>query len=225
MKRLRAIGYVRVSTGRQEAGPEVQVAALALAAQVKGWHLDLRREKAASAKSLEGRPVLAQALDDLRSGQADMLAVSRLDRLSRSVADFAHLLGTAHREGWHLACLDLDVDTTTSAGRFMAHVMAAVAEFERGIISERTRDAMAVKKAEGKHMGRRSALDPATTARIVQLHRDGHGPTAICQQLTDDGTPTATGAGRWHPASIRRVILWEQARQSSSASAGVPLAS
>lgn len=204
-KQLRVIGYVRVSTDRQEIGPEVQVAALAAQAAVRGWQLDLRREDAASAESLAGRPVLAQALEDLRTGQADMLAVSKLDRLSRSVADFARMLDDAERQGWHQACLDLDVDTCTIMGRGMAHIAAVFAEMERRI-SERTREGMATIKAQtGKHMGRPAQLDPATAARIQADYRAGVAPTAIARRLNLEGVPTANGAGKWWPGTVHHI--------------------
>ena len=80
---LRVIGYIRVSTSKQDIGPEVQAAALEAEATRHGWELTLYREDAASAKSLKNRPVLAGALADLKAGKADALAVSKLDRLSR----------------------------------------------------------------------------------------------------------------------------------------------
>ena len=112
----RVIGYVRVSTSKQEIGPDVQRAALDAEAARKGWQLDIRQENAASAKSLANRPQLAAALADLKAGRADVLAVSKLDRLSRNVADFAALLELSTKQGWALVCLDLNVDTTTPTG-------------------------------------------------------------------------------------------------------------
>jgi len=206
MRALSVIGYVRVSTDKQDIGPEVQVAALRAEAGHKGWALDLRREDAVSAKSLIGRPVLARALADLKAGRADMLAVSKLDRLSRNVADFARLLEDSDREGWHLACLDLAVDTSSTTGRAMAHVTAAFAEMERRRIGERTREGMARIKAEtGKHMGRPPTVAPAAVVRIRELRTDGLTLQAICDQLALDGIPTSSG-GRWWPATVRQIL-------------------
>ena len=130
---------MRVSTNKQEVGPEVTgKPSPTLSWPPSRWRLDIRREDATSAKSLTGRPVLAQALADLRAHRADVLAVSKLDRLSRSVADFAGLLEVAHREGWHVVCLDLAVDTTSITGRAMAQVTSVFAEMERRRIGERT---------------------------------------------------------------------------------------
>lgn len=205
-RKARAIGYIRVSTARQEVGPEVQAHDLTIAAETHGWTLDLRREDAASGKSLAGRPVLAQALADLRAGRADLLAVSKLDRVARSVGDFARLLEDAQREGWGLVCLNLGVDTSTATGKFMAHIMAAVAELEREIISERTREALAQIKADGRRLGRAPTLDPATADRIADLRSLGYSLREIAEDLTASGTPTATG-GQWWPATVRAVLL------------------
>lgn len=206
-KPMRVIGYVRVSTSKQDIGPEVQMLDLDMEAHAQGWQLEIRREDAASAKSLKGRPVLAAALADLRAGRADMLAVSKLDRLSRSVADFAQLLDDSHRQGWHIACLDLDVDTTTVTGRAMAQVTAVFAEMERRRIGERTRDAMARIKAEHpeRHLGRPATLAPATVARVHALRAEGHTLRGICDALTAEVVPTATG-GKWWPGTVRQVL-------------------
>ena len=202
----RAIGYIRVSTDKQEIGPEVQAETLTHWAASQGTEIDLRREDAASAKSLRGRPILARALADLKAGRADVLVVSKLDRLSRSVADFARILEDAEHQGWSVVCLDLSVDTRTVTGRAMAHVVATFAQMERERIGERTREGMAKIKAEtGKHMGRPVSLAPATAARIRELHGAGLSFKAIADRLTADTIPTAQG-GRWWPATIRGVL-------------------
>lgn len=204
---LRAIGYVRVSTAKQEIGPEVQVAALTAEAAHRGWALDLRREDAASAKSMKGRPVLAGALADLKAGRADVLAVAKLDRLSRSVADFARILEDADRQRWHVVCLDLGVDTTTITGRAMAQVTATFAEMERRRIGERTREGMAKIKAAhpDRHMGRPITLAPDAEQRIFALRAQGATLQGICDELTAEGVATATG-GRWWPATVAKVL-------------------
>ncbi|MBB6405910.1 recombinase family protein [Arthrobacter sp. AZCC_0090] len=146
----------------------MQLAALEAEAKRNGRKLTVYREDAASAKSLKNRPVLASALADLKAGTYEALAVSKLDRLSRSVADFAALLETSDRQRWALICLDLEIDTSTITGAAMAQVTCTFAEMERKKIAERTRDGVAKMKATtGKHMGRRSALPAPTVQRIV----------------------------------------------------------
>lgn len=203
---LTVIGYVRVSTNKQDIGPEVQIAALQTEADRNGWNLDIRRENAASAKSLRNRPVLAQTLVDLKAGKADALAVSKLDRLSRSVADFSGLLETATRQRWALICLDLGIDTSTITGAAMAQVTCTFAEMERKKIAERTRDGMAkIKTTTGKHMGRRSVLPQATVDRIHRERATGISMAKIADLLNGEGVPTATGR-TWHASTIRQVL-------------------
>lgn len=203
---LRVIGYVRVSTSKQDIGPVVQMAALEEAAAANGWDLDIRREDAASAASLKNRPVLAAALADLKAGRADALAVSKLDRLSRSVADFSAMLETASRQGWAVVSLDLGIDTTTITGAAMAQVTCTFAEMERKKIGERTRDGMAKIKANtGKHMGRRSVLPAETVARVRADRAAGLSMARIAETLNAEGVPTATGR-TWHASTIRQVL-------------------
>lgn len=203
---LRVIGYVRVSTNKQDIGPVVQVAALEDAARANGWELDIRREDAASAASLKNRPVLAEALADLKAGRADALAVSKLDRLSRSVADFATMLETANRQRWAVISLDLGIDTTTITGAAMAQVTVTFAEMERKKIGERTRDGMAkIKATTGKHMGRRSVLPPETVQRIRDNRTAGLSFARIAENLNAEGVPTATGR-TWHASTVRAVL-------------------
>lgn len=203
---LHVIGYVRVSTNKQDIGPDVQIAVLESEAARQGWTLDIRREEAASAKSLKNRPVLAAALADLKAGNADALAVSKLDRLSRSVADFAGILETASRQRWALVCLDLGIDTSTITGAAMAQVTCTFAEMERKKIAERTRDGMArIKATTGKHMGRRSTLPTETVARIHREREAGASMARIAETLNGEGVPTATGK-TWHASTIRQVL-------------------
>lgn len=205
-EQLRVIGYIRVSTSKQDIGPEVQVAALEHEATRNGWDLTIYREDAASAKSLKNRPVLALALADLKAGKADALAVSKLDRLSRNVADFAAMLETAHRQRWALICLDLNIDTSTITGAAMAQVTVTFAEMERKKIAERTRDGMAKIKANtGKHMGRVSVLPAETIARIQKDRAAGLSLGSIASNLNHEEVPTAAG-GKWHASTISKIL-------------------
>src|SRR3954454_10459293 len=98
----KAIGYCRVSTGEQVnsgAGLAAQRAALEAEASRRGWNLELVVEDGASAKDLN-RPALGAALARLDRGEADVLMVSKLDRLSRSVKDFGGLLDRATKRKW-----------------------------------------------------------------------------------------------------------------------------
>lgn len=204
------VAYLRVSTDEQAdsgAGLDAQRAAIEAEASRRGWtiaawHVDA----AASGKSLNGRPALAAALDAVRSRQAAALVVAKLDRLSRSLLDFAGLMASAQREGWNLVALDLGIDLSTPAGEFMANVMASAAQWERRIIGQRTRDALAAKRASGVRLGRPPVLDAATRQRIATAREQGSSLRAIAASLNADGVPTAQGGARWHASTVRAVL-------------------
>lgn len=201
------VGYTRVSTDEQAAsglGLDAQRAAIALAATARGWEVVWIEDAGYSAKSLK-RPGVERALHMLAKGQAQAVVVAKLDRLSRSVQDFAATMDTARRQGWALVALDLGVDTTTPAGELVANVMAAVAQWERRVIGQRTADALAAKKAQGVRLGGPVTTPAAVRARIVALAASGHSHAAVARALNDDRTPTASG-GTWHRSGVRRVL-------------------
>lgn len=208
---MRVLGYVRRSTDKQAMSPETQARRLRDAAEVFGWDLTIREEEAASAKTLDGRPVLAGALADLDAGEANALAVAALDRLARSTRDFADVLDRSERQGWSVICLDLGVDTSTDSGRLVADIRAAVAQWERRIIASRTREGMAtIRATTGKHMGRPSAIPADVEDRIYDLSRDGLSASAIAQLMEDEGVARPTARSKsWHHshvlAAVRRV--------------------
>jgi DNA invertase Pin-like site-specific DNA recombinase len=170
----------------------------------------------ASAKTLTGRPALDAALDAVQSGDADVLVVAKLDRLSRSVADFAALLDRAQRKGWGLVALDLGVDTTTPAGELVANVMAAVAQWERRTIGQRTREGLAAKRASGVRLGRPPVLPAKVVVRIVQERAAGRTLQAIADGLTAAGIPTARGTGPWRSSSVGALLQSPAARQAAA---------
>jgi len=206
----RVIGYVRVSTDEQSqsgAGIAAQKAAIAAEAGRRGWEVvQMVEDEAASAKSLERRPGLAAALLTLKRHEAEVLLVSKLDRLTRSLADFANLLARSTKEGWAVAALDVDVDTSTPSGEAMAHIMATFAQLERRLIGQRTKDAMAVKRAEGVRLGAPIAIPADVEARIVRRRAEGASLRAIAEELNSDRIPTARSSARWSHPTIRRVL-------------------
>ena len=147
----RAITYSRVSTTDQATsglGLEAQRSTMATYCQHKGWATTAATDEGASGKTMN-RPGLMAALEALDRGDADVLVVATLDRLSRSIVDFVAIQERAAKRGWSFVLLDLDVDTTTPTGEMMATVMAAVAQLERKLIGQRTSKAMQAKKARG----------------------------------------------------------------------------
>src|SRR4051812_33911934 len=128
---MRVLAYLRVSTSEQadsRAGLEAQRAAILAEAKRRGWsEVEFVEDAGYSAKDLK-RPSLAHALDRLRTGGASVLIVSKMDRLSRSLLDFAGIMQRAQREGWALVALDSPSDLTTPQGEAMAGVQAVFAQ-------------------------------------------------------------------------------------------------
>lgn len=168
--------------------------------------LDVYSDLGKSAKDLH-RPALQKALSGLQEGRGDVLMVSRLDRLSRSVRDASEVMDTAERQGWALVALDCAVDMTTPQGQAMAQVQTVFGQLERRLIGQRTRAAMAVARAQGKPMGRPTTLPPEVKAAIVDRWRTGSTWTAIAAELNERGIPTAQGGARWYPATVRYVVM------------------
>lgn len=208
-KRVRAIGYIRVSTDRQAdsgAGLEVQRKAIRAECKRRNWNLaEIVADNGASGKDLD-RPGLAAALAALERGDAEVLMASKLDRISRSVFNFSDLLVRSRDEGWSVVTLDAMVDTTTPAGRLMIQMLSMFAEFEREMISERTRAALAVKKAQGVKLGRKVSIDPKLRERMRRLRRGGKGWSAIANVLNSEGIPTSRGGKIWHPNTVRAAL-------------------
>lgn len=205
---MNVIGYLRVSTeeqARSGLGMDAQREAIQQAAKARGWHVTWAVDDGYSGSTLK-RPALATALEALRAGAAGGLVVSKLDRLSRSAQDFANTMAAAKKQGWALVALDLGVDTTTPSGKLMAGVMAQFAEYERELISTRTRDALAAAKARGQRLGRPRAIDRALLARIVTERTSGASLRAIAKALNDEAVPTVRGGRCWHPATIRGLV-------------------
>jgi DNA invertase Pin-like site-specific DNA recombinase len=204
------VGYIRVSTEEQAnsgLGLETQRAKLVAECDRQGWTLvDVLADEGISAKRMDNRPALQRALARVEKGDAAILMVAKLDRLSRSVHDFTGVVARADRNGWSLVVLDLGVDTSTPTGDMMANVMASFAQFERKLIAQRTSDALQVKKTQGARLGRPDRTPPETVARIVAMRRGGATLAAIATALTAEGVPTSQGGKRWYPSTVAAVL-------------------
>jgi len=202
------IAYLRVSTEEQSvSGLGLQAQRSSLEAEVarRAWEDVLFiSDEGKSGKTLN-RPGMKRALAALASGTAGTLVVSKLDRLSRSLLDFATLMEQARREGWELVVLDLNIDTSSPSGALMANVLASFSEYERQVISQRTAVALQAKKAQGHRLGRPVTLDRAVAQRIVTMRTRGMSTPRIASALTADCTPTATG-GKWWPSTVSAVL-------------------
>ena len=210
-----AILYTRVSLAKQvEHGASLpaQEAALVAEATKRGWDYILMSEEGKSAKNLTGRPVLQEAMRLLDAHKADVLMAVRLDRVSRSVSDFAAMMNRATRRGWGIAFTGTSIDTTDPSGRFSAHVMVAAAEFERALIGARTSEGMQQRKLEGQTFGR--VVDPAfkpTYSRVLAMVEQGTSYNAIARTLNTEGVATARG-GNWYASTVRAMVTSETAK-------------
>ena len=203
-----AIAYCRVSTTKQEEKHSLDDQEMVLRglAMARGWEVVVVRE-VESAKALSSRPLLVEALRSLDSGKAHVLMAVRLDRLSRSVADFTQLMDRADRRGWDLHVADLGLDTSTPSGRLVAQVLAATAEHERRLIGERTKEGLRAAKAKGIRLGRPDALSEETRSWILTMRSEGMSFREISETLNDNDTPTAHGGKKWHASTVRSVVL------------------
>jgi len=206
--------YARVSTQMQvEDGVslDAQEKQLKSAAEAQGYTVVMLREEGRSGKSIQGRPVLRKALEDLDEGKAQALFVTRLDRLARSTRDFLSIVDRSHKFGWRLALLDLGLDTATYQGRFVVTIMSAMAEMERGMISLRQKDVHQDRKNNGKvwgvDLGPLPVVNESVTERINRERSLGLSYNSIAENLNKDAIPTALGGKQWHASTVRHVYL------------------
>jgi DNA invertase Pin-like site-specific DNA recombinase len=157
-----AVGYARVSTCEQK--PALQHDALTTAGCVKVF-IDI----ASGVKA--DRPQLAAALDYLRPG--DVLTVWQLDRLGRSMRHLIDTVTGLHEQGVQFRSLRENIDTTTASGKLTFHLFAALAEFERDLLRERTTAglaAIATRRARGRRGGRPRKMPPEKIAVARQMY-------------------------------------------------------
>ena len=210
LKVPQVVGYTRVSTDEQASsglGLEAQRTLIERECERRVWDLvEVYEDAGASGKALTGRPALTEALAAVRGALAGALVVAKLDRLSRSLLDFAGLMEASRREGWALVILDLGVDTTTPSGEMIANVMATFAQFERRLIGQRTRDALSVKRRQGVRLGRPTMVEAVVVERIVIARDRGQSLRAIAEELNRDDVPRAHGGAKWHASTVKAVL-------------------
>jgi DNA invertase Pin-like site-specific DNA recombinase len=139
------IGYARTSTVEQKAGLDAQLRDLQAAGCTKIFSEQL------SSVATE-RPELERAIEFVREG--DVLVVTKLDRLARSVADLVALTKTLKSKGVELRIIAMNLDTSTPTGKLMLNLLGSIGEFERELMLERQREGIAKAKADGKYKGR-----------------------------------------------------------------------
>ena len=203
------LAYLRVSTSEQadsRAGIEAQRASILAEAERRGWsEVRFIEDAGFSAKDLR-RPGLRLALDVLANGEAAGLVVSKMDRLSRSLMDFTSIMATAQKSGWALVALDCPADPSTPTGEAMASILATFSQLERRLIGQRTKEALAVKRAEGVRLGRPRTLPAEVVERIERERAAGTSLRGIADALNADAVPTSQGGVSWYASTVRAVI-------------------
>ncbi len=165
---MRNFGYGRVSTTEQSL--DLQLAAL------KAAGCDRILTDEGFSGSDFSRPGLTKLLKALSAG--DKLTVWRLDRLGRSLFELLKLIRDLNERGVEFRSLSESLDTSTSAGRLLMHILASMAEFERSLVSERTRAGMAAARDRGSRIGRRPAMSPEQLAEARASIESARRPIA-----------------------------------------------
>ncbi|TRZ94934.1 recombinase family protein [bacterium] len=149
------------------------------------------------------RPSLQKLINDIKEGRVNMVVVYKLDRLSRSLVDFVQILKFFEEHSVAFASITQPIDTSTSTGKLMLHILSSFAEFERELISERTRDKMAAARKRGQWMGGRPPLgydvekdskkltvnqeDAKLIREIFDLYLKGNSLLKVAQIINDKG--------------------------------------
>lgn len=205
------IAYLRVSTDKQKdsgAGLAAQRRKILEEADRRGWERDslFWLEDVLTGKTSK-RPQMERARAMLAKGEADTLIVDKMDRLSRSLLDFAQIMVDAQKQGWALVAFDAPADPSTPAGEAMTNMLAVWSQFERRLIGERTKRALAEKRAQGVVLGRPRTLPAAIRQRIKDERETGTPLQTIADELNAEAVPTAQSGKRWHASTVRAVAL------------------
>ena len=219
---LKAIGYTRVSTNDQaDTGESLRMQSVKIRAmsEVQGSELlDIVIDAGESGKSLR-RPGMQKILKMVKNRAVDTVIVYKLDRLTRSVRDLGELLEVFDKNGVSLVSVCESLDTGTAAGRLVIHIMSSVSQWEREVIGERTREALASKKArkertgnipfgyeitnDGVHLVENSAEQRIITV-IRKLRNAGHSLRAVADELNRRGFMTRRGS-QWRHQYVAGV--------------------
>ena len=165
------------------------------------------------------RPALQQLLADWEAGLVDIIVVYKIDRLSRSICDFADLSKKFDEWGTQFVAVTQEINTATSAGRMMLNILITFAQYEREVITERVRDKMAASRKKGKWVGgsvpmgyrvenKKLVVEPEEARviqRIFQRFIEIQSPSLIAQELNKDGIRTKQGKA-WDKPHIYRIL-------------------
>jgi len=217
------LGYARVSTEEQALGGcslDAQVKQIEAYATANGLDLiEVVQDAGISGKRTDNRPGLQAAIERLDSGEVGGLIVLKLDRLSRSTRDVLDLVDRFVKQGWSLSSISEQIDTKTANGRFVLTVLAGLSQMEREQIGERTRMALAYKKAKGERVGavpygwalaedgcmlEESPAEQGVVRLIDELRQSGLSLRAIVDHL--NGAQIPARGKRWHLTTVARLV-------------------
>lgn len=224
IKHRRAVGYIRVSTeGQAQNGisldaqrDKIQAWARSNGYELAAVHID----EGISGGKLANRPAAQAAIAQACKGRAALVVYS-LSRLARSTRDAIDISERLHKAGADLVSLSESIDTTTAAGKMLFRMLAVLAEFERGLVSERTTTAMQHLRNQGRRIGRHlpygydlaadgeflieNPSEQQTIALIRRWHSTGRSMRTIADDLNRQGKPAKQG-GRWSHVSVWRIL-------------------
>ena len=193
----KAIGYIRVSTEQQASegvSLEAQKAKIQAWCEVNGYELaDVFMDAGISGKSMDKRQGLKQALAAVKKG--DVLVVYSLSRLARSATDALVIADRLRKKNVDLVSLNDQFDTTSAAGRMFFTVLAAMNQMERELAAERTKDALAFKKAAGEVYSPVPFGFRAVEGRLEQVEAEA---AVVAEILTMRGEGSSLQIGRAH---------------------------
>ena len=150
---MKAALYARVSTTDRDQNPETQLVKLRQVAQARGY--TLTREYVDQASGADhNRPALVDMMNAAKQGDINAILIVRLDRMTRSLTNLLHIIEELNAYNVTLICTDHPIETNTTTGRLMTHILGALAEWERELIRERVKDGMENARAKGVHLGR-----------------------------------------------------------------------
>lgn len=216
---MRAIIYTRVSTNRQsEKGHslESQEARLTTEAERLGYEIQVFTETK-SGTATTNRKQLKEALEQLKTGQAQALFVLDMDRLGRSAIDIMRIGELAIKQKWVLWIDNLGGDiTASSSSKLTFGILAQVAEMESRLISERVKRQHEARRERGViwgvHEGYKGALDPSVRKLILKLRKQGDTLREIAQKLSENKLATPTGK-EWQANTIRQILISPQTQE------------
>ena len=188
--------------------------------QFNGWRLiEKRYDDGGFSGGNTERPALKELLADIKAGKIDVVVVYKIDRLSRSLIDFAELQTTFEKYNTSFVAVTQQIDTSGSTGRMMLNILMTFAQYEREIIAERIRDKMSATRRQGKYIGgvspfgykaenKHLQIQPEEAKAVKQVFRrylETQSPKLIAQELNAEKMTTRQGK-EWRISHIYRML-------------------